>query len=191
MFRIRSSSRPLGESSKPLILIVEQDQFLEVSADLLCKPLKLLDELRPAKVLSNDHVMTRAEMHPRRGQCSHAGEQPGRLGVRPPAAKKRAHSVDIWVQGQRMVIDVPLRHRRLAASRWAIQCSSQSPVRARFPWIQGVLCSEPAGSRWTPLDNGGPMAAAGDLLDWVGENIFADDISEAEARNLFPAAFCH
>ena len=57
--------------------------------------------------------------------------------------------------------------------------------------IQGVLCSEPAGSRWTPLDNGGPMAAAGDLLDWVGENIFADDISEAEARNLFPAAFCH
>jgi hypothetical protein len=71
------------------------------------------------------------------------------------------------------------------------QCSSQSPVRARFPWIQGVLCSEPAGSRWTPLDNGGPMEAAGDLLDWVGENTFADDISEAEARNLFPAAFCH
>jgi len=35
------------------------------------------------------------------------------------------------------------------------------------------------------------MAAAGDLLDWVDENIFADDISEAEARNLFPAAFCH
>jgi hypothetical protein len=35
------------------------------------------------------------------------------------------------------------------------------------------------------------MEAAGDLLDWVGENTFADDISEAEARNLFPAAFCH
>jgi hypothetical protein len=33
------------------------------------------------------------------------------------------------------------------------------------------------------------MEAAGDLLDWVGENSFADDISEAEGRNLVPAAF--
>jgi len=35
------------------------------------------------------------------------------------------------------------------------------------------------------------MEAAGDLLDWVGENSFADDISEAEGRNLVPAVFCH
>jgi hypothetical protein len=42
------------------IPIVEQNHFPEVNADLLGQPLKLFDELRPAKVLRNDHVMTRA-----------------------------------------------------------------------------------------------------------------------------------
>ena len=88
MCRIRSSSRPFGESSQRLILIVKQDHFPEVNADLYSQPLKLFDELRPAKVLGNDHVMTRGEVHTRSGQCDRSGEQPGRLWVRPPATKK-------------------------------------------------------------------------------------------------------
>ena len=68
--------------------------FPNVSADLLRKPLKLLDELRPAKVLRNDHLMTRAEMDPRRGQCNRAGEQPGCLGsARQPPRSDRTRSI--------------------------------------------------------------------------------------------------
>jgi hypothetical protein len=47
--------------------------------------------------------------------------------------------------------------------------AGQTPQDIGHSVLQAPL--DAAGRRWTPLDNGGPMEAAADLLNWADRNV--------------------
>jgi hypothetical protein len=57
--------------------------------------------------------------------------------------------------------------------------ASQIPRNTRPPVLRAPL--EAAGSRWKPLDNGGPMEVAADLLNWADR--YAALSARGECRN--------
>ena len=104
----------LEEAAHRVVASVHQHELGERHADVGGDLLGLLQELRPAEVLRNDHVVAGAQVHPRHLEGHRAREQAGLDRMVLPAAEHAAHAVEIEVQRERMLVDVALGQRRLA-----------------------------------------------------------------------------
>jgi hypothetical protein len=75
----------LCEPAQDLAFAVQQDDLVELDANVAGQLLDLFDELRPGNRLRDDHVMPGAQMGTRRGQRERSSEQPRRVWlVLPP-----------------------------------------------------------------------------------------------------------
>ena len=109
------------EAPKGTVLVVEQHDLVETDADLRREVLQLLDELRPAEVLRDDHVVPAGKVIAGHCQREASRHEAGFTRILAPPANEFADPVDIQVEGQRELLNVHPSKSRLAAPRRSIQ----------------------------------------------------------------------